>query len=330
MPSLFSIRLVLILLILAPAALAQVRWFQGRVYRPNGQPLELSIRVEIRGPRASNQTVDTNSSGQFHFKVDVIGEFTIVVDAGEEFEVATESILIDEKLLTANSLSDGNSSWVNIYLKPKSHSVVYQTTTVDAKLAKVPKKALDHYGKGLKLAAATKFAEAVTELQKAIQAYAGFYQAQTELGKVFMKLSRFEEAAAAFRSALATEPNIYEARFHLGMALLNQKKFEEALPEYNTSAELDKTAVSPHYYAGIIKYESGETDSSIASFEKARTLNGDKPFPMLHKYLASLYLKKSQWALAAAELEIYLAQSPDATDAESIRTTLAAARARIK
>jgi tetratricopeptide (TPR) repeat protein len=143
-------------------------------------------------------------------------------------------------------------------------------------------------------------------------------------------LSKFPEAAEAFRAALATEPNNFEARLHLAMALLNQKKFADALPEYVAAADLDKTSVTPHYYVGIIKYEAGETDNSVSAFERAKSLNGDKPYPMLHKYLASLYLKKSQWAQAVAEMEKYLEQSPDAADAEQIRKLLGDARARIK
>jgi regulator of sirC expression with transglutaminase-like and TPR domain len=73
----------------------------------------------------------------------------------------------------------------------------------------------------------------------------------------------------------------------------------------------------------VIKYESNDIDGALAAFEKAKELNGTKPHPMLHKYLAGVYLKKNDHAKAASELEIYLAQSPDAKDAEQIRKTIA-------
>ena len=325
-----AIRLVIFLSMLAPASYGQDRWIQGKVYRPNGQPLEVSVRVEIKGPRASSQTVDTHN-GLFGFRADVLGEYTVIVDAGEEFEVATDRVLVDENLLRANSASDGHSTWVNIYLKVNDRTVVHQTTTtLDAKLANIPKKALDHYGKGLKLAAGNKFNEAAAELQKAVKAHQGFYQALTELGKVYFKLGRFDDAVAAFRSSLAASPDSFAGRLHLGMALLNLKKFAEAAPEFTAAALLDQTMVSPHYYLGVARYEIGDIDNAVSAFEKARKLNGDKPYPMLHKYLASLYLKKAKWAHAVDELEKYLAQSPDAPDTEKIRATLAEARAKIK
>jgi tetratricopeptide (TPR) repeat protein len=145
-----------------------------------------------------------------------------------------------------------------------------------------------------------------------------------------LKLERYDEAAASFRSSLAAEPNSFAPRLHLGMALLNQKKFAEAATEFTGAADLDKAAVLPQYYVGVAKYEAGDVDNALSAFEKAKELNGDKPYPLLHKYLASLYLRKAQWASAIAALEKYLVQSPDASDAEKIRSTLAEARAKIK
>jgi tetratricopeptide (TPR) repeat protein len=262
--------------------------------------------------------------------VNVIGTYTVTVDAGEDFETASQNILIDELLLAANGKTDGNSTWVNIYLKTKNYDVVYKPSILDAKMANVPPKAFEPYNKGLKHASENKYADAEKELRKAISAYPSFYQAQTELGKIYMKLGRFDEAVVALRLAIATEPGYPPAQLHLGIALLNLKKLDEALPAFVRAAELESADPTPNYYVGVIKYETGGTDEAIASFEKARELKGSKPFPMLHKYLASLYLKKNLWTPAVAEMEKYLEQSPDAADAGQIRKLLGEARSRIK
>jgi Flp pilus assembly protein TadD len=309
---------------------AQGVMISGRVYLPNGRPIERSVRVELRAPRFSSQTIDTDNNGSFSFRALTPGNYVVSVDAGEEFEIATETITIDDDLARAISMTPtGRSDQIAVYLRQKRTSII-PAASFDAKLANVPKKALDLYGKGLKLASDNKFAEAVVELRKAIQTHPGFFQAQVELGKVYLKLSRFDEASAAFRAALASEPTNFPARFHLGMALLSQKKFEEALPELTLAADLDKSAATPHYYIGVIKYETGRFEHALLAFEKAKEVNGDKPFPHLHKYLASLYLKNSKWALAVAELETYLAEAPNAQDAEKIRSTIAEARSKIK
>ena len=50
MPQYSLLQIIALLSVLATAALGQdARSFQGRVYRPNGQPLEFSLRVEIQG-----------------------------------------------------------------------------------------------------------------------------------------------------------------------------------------------------------------------------------------------------------------------------------------
>jgi len=314
-------------LILAGSGLAQQTWISGRVYLPNGQPMERTVRVDLRGPRAINQTLETVQAGSFSFRVQVQGEYTVTVDAGEEFETATQSIVIDNLVLIANGMSEGRSSWINIYLKEKKTAIV-PSGTLDAKLANVPKKALDRFLAGSKLASANKLPESIVEFQKAIEAYPAFYQAQVELGKVYLKLARFEDAISSFRSALKTEPNDHGALLHLGVALLNLKRLAEAEPELGRAAELDTASVQAPYYLGVIKYEQGGFDAAVTFFEKARELNGTKPFPMLHKYLAGSYIKKERWRDAGNELEIYLREAPDAKDAENIRTTISQLKAR--
>ena len=294
---------------------------QGRVYLPNGQPLGRSVRVELRGPRATTQTIDTDNNGSFSFRSVTPGEYTVYVDAGEEFEPANESIMADSFLQKAIARTRGRSDQISIYLKPRRSTIVPASTT-DAKLAEVPRKAVDHYESGTNLFAAGKFDEAVLEFRKAIEVFPNFYQAYIELGKTYLKLANFDDAITALQAALKLEPNNFAARLHLGMAYLNQKKFPLAEEQLTAAAKIDTYAVTPQYYLGVIKYELNDIDGALAAFEKANELNGSRPHPMLHKYLAGVYLKKNDNARAAAELEIYLAQSPDAKDSEQIRKTI--------
>ena len=301
---------------------------QGRVYLPNGRPIDRSVRVDLRGPRFSPQTVDTDSSGRFSFRAVGPGNYFITVEAGEEFEPATESILIDEDLMRAvRTTSFGKSTQISIYLKLKRGSIVPAATT-DARMAAIPPKAVARYESGLALFSAGKLEEAISEFRKAVESFPAFHQAYLELGKIYLKLSRFDDSVTALQSALTYEPNNYEIRLHLGMALLNQKKFSPAEEQLVAAADLDKHAVTPEYYRGVIKYETNDFDGALAAFEKAAQLNGDKPFPNLHKYLAGVYIKKNKWALAAAELETYLSQAPDAKDREKIRETIAELRSK--
>jgi tetratricopeptide (TPR) repeat protein len=322
--------ILVLLTISSIGTLAQGTTVQGRVYLPNGQPIERAIRVELRAPRATSQLADSDTNGRFSFRAVGPGEYTVYVDAGEEFEPATQSLLVDSFLAGAlRNTALGKSTLISIYLRPRARAST-PAEVIDAKLASVPKKALEHYSNASKLAESREFEEAAAEFRKAIEVHPGFYQAYFELGKIYMKLGRYEEAASSFRSVLELEPTHFGAHVHLGIALLNQKKLDEALPVFVRAVELTPSEAIPFYYLGVIKNETGDVDEAIKAFEKSLELNGTKPYPMLHKYLASLYLKKSQWAQAVAEMEKYLEQSPDAADAEQIRKLLGEARARIK
>jgi len=294
---------------------------QGRVYLPDGSPPGRALRVELRGPRASNESVDTDSNGIFWFRSLTPGEYTINVNAGEEFEPVAEKILVDSYLRIAAGRSQGNSPVISIYLKPR-RAAAAPAAAIDPNLAEVPRKASDFYQGGLSLLAFGKLEAAVTEFQKAIEIFPPFYQAHIELGKIHLKPSQFNDAIVAFQTALKYVPDSYAARLHLGMSYLNKKEFALAEEQLVIAAQLDKTAVTPGYYIGVIRYETNNIDGALAAFEWASQLNGNKPFPFLHKYLAGVYLKKNRWALAATELETYLAQAPDAKDAATIRTTI--------
>jgi len=294
---------------------------QGKVYGPNGQPLERPFRIQITGPRFSAETVETDVSGSFSFRASVPGKYTATVDAPEEFEHSSESLIIDEEVILAIKNAGGSATQISIYLKAR-HGISQPAKAVDAKLEAVTTKARVFYESGLKFFNAGQLAEAAAEFKKAIEVFPNFYQAYVELGKAYLKLANFDDAILSLQTALKLEPNNFATRLHLGMAYLNQKKFPLAEEQLIAAAKIDTFAVTPQYYLGVIKYESNDIDGALTAFEKANELNGTKPHPMLHKYLAGVYLKKNDHTRTAAELEIYLAQSPDAKDAEQIRKTI--------
>jgi len=89
------------------------------------------------------------------------------------------------------------------------------------------------------------------------------------------------------RAALKAKEMSPVAHFYLGRALAAQKKYDEAETELN---------------------------SSITT--------GADGMKEAHRILASIYLEKDDYKLAAKSLETYLSLNPNASDAESLRKTL--------
>ena len=129
--------------------------------------------------------------------------------------------------------------------------------------------------------------------------------------------------------AVEGDPHDFDARFTYGVALMENKKIDQAQKELDQAAALDKTAVTPRYYLGQIYVQKKDLDSALKEFEAARDLTGKRVFPLLHRYLGGIYVLKGRNKEAAAELEVYVAQDPNAKDIDRIKQTIEDLRAKL-
>ena len=92
---------------------------------------------------------------------------------------------------------------------------------------------------------------------------------------------------------------------------------------YGVAAALNGFAVAPHYYLGLIFSVRNDVEVAQKAFEKVNELDGGKSFPIIHKYLGRIYLRKQMHKAALMEFEAYLNLLPTAKDAEAIRKEIA-------
>src|SRR5688500_9799432 len=71
---------------------------RGTIYLRNGRVLERSIKVELQSPTHPTQTDYTDTNCAFNFPSLDPGTYTVVVDAGDVFEVARENFQIDKEV----------------------------------------------------------------------------------------------------------------------------------------------------------------------------------------------------------------------------------------
>ena len=109
---------------------------------------------------------------------------------------------------------------------------------------------------------------------------------------------------------------------------MGKRDLNDAEKELRAAADLNKAAVTPHYYLGLLFLQNQNIDGAQKEMETAKLLKGDKDFPLVHRYLGGIYWKKQQYRMAADELEIYVRLVPDAKDADQTRKTIRDLRGR--
>ncbi|MEP7076631.1 MAG: tetratricopeptide repeat protein, partial [Acidobacteriota bacterium] len=269
--------------------------------------------------------------GSYVFQNIAPGNYTIVVDGGDNFEIARESITIDQELQPPGGMPrppNPKTFTVPIFLRQKHGAAPPNNQIISARLSGLPKDAVNHFQKGLDLERNNRSDEAEVEFKIALIAVPNFYECYIEVGKMHLRHGKFDDAATAFRNAIRIDQNNFDAHVNLGITLMNAKKFDEAEPELVAAALLNKSAVTPHYYIGVMYTEKKQYDVAQKAFETARGLPGGDKFPLLHRYLGGIYISKGLNKQAVDELDKYLQLAPDAKDADKIRQTISGLKAK--
>jgi len=290
----------------------------------------MSVRVELQSTTHPAKTVYTDSTGTFAFTSLLAGSYTVVVDAGKDYEIAREYFLIDKEVQsrTARIAQIPKTFNAPIHLRAKANSEVLVNEVLNAKWANVPKSAIQHFRRGLELVRENNDRDAEVEFRRALEFSPSFAPAHTELGKIAQRAGNLNASIESWKSAVRYDPADFDAHLNLGIAYLNLKNYAEAEAELVSAAFLNQSAVTPHYYLGIVFVMKNDLDIARKAFETARDLKGGKTLPAIHKYLGRIYMAKHMDKEAVRELETYLDLSPTAQDAPKVRRDISDLRAR--
>jgi Flp pilus assembly protein TadD len=310
-----------------PSSSGGTNIIQGRVYFPIEPKGGRRVKVRLSSTDLMDQTTVTNEDGTFVFNRLPAGHYTLVVDAGSEFDTATEPVNIDRE-----GGMGGRNMKVAINLKEKG---------AGAALAAVPKRARESYAKGMDAAAKGENKQAAEFLAEAVKLYPEFRQALTELGLQYLKLNQMQSAAETYRALIKLKKDDAGAHLNLGialynvsLALLNEKKVDEANQNLTEAEQSLRQAIAlkmpgpnPHYYLALTlirfkKYSDAQTEMELT------IANGGENIALAHKYLGGLYISAKRHKEAADHLEKYLQLDPKAKDAEQINTTIKELRAK--
>ena len=283
---------------------------QGRIYLPSGQSASgRTIKVSLEGTSAfgGGNTAVPDQDGVFRFQGLVPGDYTVVVDAGSEFEKAREAVGI-------YAGTSGKVVQISIQLRPRVDSS-------NPLFAGIPSNALNLYQKGTTAARKGDAKAAAESLSAAVTAYPNFPIALNELGSQYMILKQWDKAGETYEALLKLKPNEASAHMDLGIVAFNKKKFEDAESHLRKALELKSPGPSAHYYLGLTLISLKRYPDAQTEFE-ATLANGGENLALAHKYLGGLYMAAQKNQQAADELEKYLKLDPKAPDAERIKGTI--------
>lgn len=301
---------------------------QGRVFFPPGDKSSARPVVKLQSLSSPEITGVTDRDGNFRFTTLRPDQYTVIVDGGDQYEKAIETVTIGNSgPVPAQGVPAQYAMplvyQVQIYLKPKhSNTTTGQPPLSNAAFANVPLAARDLFQQALENARTGDHAKAIEQLKMVISQAPTFALAYNELAVQYLKMGRGAQAAETLREALGHNPDDFALRLNYGIALLNQKKFDAAETELRLATQshnADSTVAN--YYLGLALMGQQDFGGAQSVFESVVKTGGDK-LALAHKYLGGIYWRNKQYREAANELETYLKLDSKAPDAEKIRGTI--------
>ena len=276
--------LVFLLAVLTPGAQRQTHIVQGHVDLESTNSLQpILVQLETSGGGRVGSTY-ANPAGNFVLGNVAEGAYNVIVQV-DGFETARERITVP---------GFGSDVWIS--MRPRLRQRPFEDEAglgsphlVDARQLRIPKSAVREYQKALDAVKEGKTDRAVKGLERAIRITPEFYEAVTELGKIFVDRMEYESAIDVFRSA--------------------------------RPAALDGAAAS--FYYGYSLYRTGEYEAAEKALLHSLTL--DSAMPAAHLVLANIFIKRREFEKALHQIDTYLEgtpANPNRADAEEKRAAL--------
>ncbi len=299
---------------------------QGRIFFPRGHKSAMRPIVKLQSDSSSELTTVANVDGSFSFTRLRPDSYTIIVNGGDEYENAFETVTVG----TSGAVpAQGNPFdyampvvyQVQIYLQPKRTGALDSNGATRIVPATVPKPARELFNKGLESARLGDSKKAIEHFKGAISQAPDFELAYNEMGVQYLTLGQPDQAAEAFAKAVQLAPQEFVARLNYGIALLNLNKFAEAEQQLRQALQKNPAAPTAHYYVALALMKQKQFEGAETEFKVSIKNSNDRIAPA-HKYLGGIYWRNKEYTRAADELTKYIELDPKAPDGAQIRATI--------
>jgi Tfp pilus assembly protein PilF len=289
---------------------------QGDVITPNGQRLDHPVLVRLSTPKGEITTT-SNGNGSFIFRQLTAGRYTVTLDAGEGYALASEMVDINESS-SGTMVRMGQTYTVQVHLRPRAGQPI---TKGVISANDPPKTALDLYNKALTSVKDGNRDKAIQELKAAIAIHSSFVAALNGLGVQYMKMGKHQAAYEAFSSALKITPDSFILHLNCGITLFHLNKHAEAEAEFAAALLKTETSGAAHIYRARSLIALNRLDDAAKDLKRAVEIGGED-VKIAHRYLAGIYVEKGEAAEAVKELELYLEVIPTTKESEQIKNLI--------
>lgn len=285
----------------------------GIVYTPARKPAGRGIMVRV-SKWGDDVIAWTDDDGEFRVTGMGNGTFTVSVSPDGDYESESQRVEI-----TLPPKAAPQTFHVNLQLQSKQGAKA-RTGVIDAELASVPKKALQHYIKAKTAVSGRDNKTAIDEFLKAVALHPEFALAHLELGELYQKLNELERSDEHLRIALKLKPGAYEPLATRGVVLARMKKYAEAEPLLRDAVKIKDESPIVRFYLGRSLAGQKRPEVAEAEFLSALKMGGNS-MNEARRALANIYLERGDNEKALAEIDAYLAFNPAPADEMKLRET---------
>ncbi|HKP13253.1 MAG TPA: tetratricopeptide repeat protein, partial [Blastocatellia bacterium] len=218
---------------------------QGSVHYPGGRRLDYRAKVTLRGVNLPERFSFTNDSGAFTFAGLRGGSYTVTVEAGKDYEAASENVdLFDSG---GGRGVGGPAQTVNVRIELRAKQAAPQ---VVGTVAVISEEALALYKQAVTAAGGGDRKRAIETLERAIALCPNFWTAWNEIGVQHLRLGQPAKALDALRAAGKIEPQAFEPRLNTGIALLQMKDYARAAAALQSAIEKKSDSAAARLHMG--------------------------------------------------------------------------------
>jgi tetratricopeptide (TPR) repeat protein len=285
----------------------QVRFAVG------GRPAErVNVRLEsISGGFVGEERTDSLGKFRFAGLQPIQYLVSIRLPGFKEIQREVNLVMIPSDYIQLGLVPDGSAS---------GGGSVYSPKLLDAN---VPAEARKEFEKADAALAKNKPDEGISHLEKAIQIYPKFVEAELRLGAAYMDQQNWDTAEQALKRAFETDPRAANAQFALGEVYLQQRRFNDAEKALLKGLEIENRSWQGHFALGRVYWtRGGNGDIQKAGRQVALTLQLNPELAPAHLLAGNILLRANKRDDAILEFQEYLRLAPKGEFASQVRDTL--------
>ena len=146
-------------------------------------------------------------------------------------------------------------------------------TLINKAIEASPKFALAYSNKGNILKELGRYEEAIISLDKAIQLDTKFVEAYNNKGNVLQAIGKYEEAIFNYDKAISLDSNFAQAQNNKGNAFERLHRFAEALDCYTKALAANPNYAEAYSNRGLVFFKLKQYSEALSEFDKAIAVN---------------------------------------------------------